>query len=134
MSLALDRPPPPGEQAGVYATLPWYVEDGNGGSHGATIRINVSAVNDAPVAEAGANVGDIYKGLGAAISVTGADMDGVKRNNRLANCLVKIKSLPVKMVNGQPSTVEGGKLYRLKRSTTGALANTHPHPHPHPDH
>ena len=130
MSLALDRPPPPGEQAGVYATLPWYVEDPQLDSHGATIRISVSAVNDAPVAQAGANVGDIYKGLGAAISVTGADMDGVKESNRLANCRVKIKSLPVKMVNGE----EGGKLYRLKRSTTGALANPHPHPNPDPDH
>ena len=29
------------------------IEDGKGGSHGATIRIDVSAVNDAPVAQDG---------------------------------------------------------------------------------
>ena len=48
-------------------------------------------------------------------------MDGVQESNRLALCRVRIKSLPVKMADGQPSTVGGGKLYRLKRSATGAL-------------
>ena len=48
-------------------------------------------------------------------------MDGVQKSNRLALCRVRIKSLPVKLADGQPSTVGGGKLYRLKRSATGAL-------------
>ena len=48
-------------------------------------------------------------------------MDGVQEGSRLALCRVKIKSLPVKMADGLPLTIEGGKLYRLKRSATGAL-------------
>jgi len=44
-------------------------------------------------------------------------VDGLKDSNRLAGCRVRIKSLPVKMADGQ----EGGSLYRLTRSTAGAL-------------
>ena len=110
-------PPPLGEPAGIYATLPWTVEDGNGGSHGATIRINVSAVNDAPVAADGANDEDIYKGLGAAIFLSGTDMDGLEDLNRLANCRIRIKSTPQRVVDGVLTPTVGGTLHRLTRST-----------------
>ena len=60
---------------------------------------------------------EVYKGLGVAILLTGTDRDGLKEGNRLANCTVRIKSLPVKMVDGLPTSEAGGDLYRLKRSS-----------------
>ena len=59
---------------------------------------------------------EVYKGLGVAILLTGTDMDGLEKDNRLASCTVRIKSLPVKMVDGLPTSEAGGDLYRLKRS------------------
>ena len=66
---------------------------------------------------------EVYKGLGVAILLTGTDMDGLKKDDpntkqdeRLARCTVRIKSLPVKMVDGLPTSEAGGDLYRLKRS------------------
>ena len=115
-------PHPSDEREGVYATLPWTVEDGNGGSHSAIIRINVSATNDAPVAADGANVDDIYKGLGAPIFVTGSDRDGWEEANRLAYSRIRIKTTPMKVVGGELTATPGGKLYKVKRGTGSDLA------------
>ena len=113
--------PPPGEEPEIYATLPWTAEDGNGGSHSATIRVNVTAVNDRPVAGDGANPADVYMGIGAAIFMNnGTDLDGHVDTDRLTNCRIRLVTTPINVGNGQ----SGGQLFRLTRDANGLLRST----------
>ena len=93
------REPPPAAVTGVtpvgqdgdYAVLPYTVSDGEK-NHSAYMYINVSAVNDAPVA--GDSQTNVYMQLATDVYINATDLDGENETALLQNCRIKLVTAP----------------------------------------